>query len=101
MLLFSASPAAGKEPLRSDFIAYGKGAFEEAKRSAAGVCAGAVKQVWSPELPCTSEPVILGPCAQLNDQPDEQRTENLSSASQYLTLSLQGSKDTACSPWMF
>lgn len=100
MLPVFASPTAGKEPLSSDFIAYGKGAFEEAKLSAAGMSAGAVKQVWSPELPCTSEPVIPGPCAPLNDQPDEQRTENLSSASQYLTLSLQGSKDTARSPWM-
>lgn len=101
MLPFSASPAAGKEPLSSDFIAYGKGAFEEAKRSATGLYAGAMKQVWSPELPCTSEPVILGHCARLNDQPDEQRTEKLSKASQNLTLSLQGSKDIARSPWMF
>lgn len=101
MLPFSASPAAGREPLSSDLIAYAKGAFEEAKRSATDVYAGTMKQVWSPELPCTSEPVTRGHCAQLNDQPDEQRTEKLPNASQYLTLSLQGSKYIARFPWMF
>lgn len=63
MLPFFASPAAGKEPLSSDFIAYGKGAFEEAKRPATGMYAGAMKQIWSPELPRTSEPVILALCS--------------------------------------